>query len=38
MKRMVFIVLGFGVLAFSSTVYAQTDALLIEQSLAAAGP
>ncbi len=36
MKRMVLIVLGFGVLAFSSIVYAQTDAQLIEQSLAAA--
>ena len=36
MKRMVLIVLGFGVLAFSSIVYAQTDAQVIEQSLAAA--
>ena len=36
MKRMVLIVLGFGALAFWSNVYAQTDAQLIEQSLAAA--
>ncbi len=36
MKRMVLIVLGFGALAFSSNVYAQTDAQLIEESLAAA--
>ena len=36
MKRMVLSVLGFGVLAFSANVYAQTDAQLIEQSLAAA--
>ena len=36
MKRLVLIVLGLGTLAFSSTVYAQTDAELIEQSLAAA--
>lgn len=36
MKRMVLIVLGFGALAFSSNVYAQTDAQLIEQALAAA--
>ncbi len=36
MKRMVFIVLGFGAVALSSHVYAQTDAQLIEQSLAAA--
>ena len=36
MKRMVLIVLGLGALAFSSNVYAQTDAQLIEQSLAAA--
>ena len=36
MKRMVLIVLGFGALAFSSNVYAQTNAQLIEQSLAAA--
>ena len=36
MKRIVLIVLGFGALAFSSTLYAQTNAQLIEQSLAAA--
>jgi len=36
MKRMVLIVLGFGALAFSSNAYAQTDAQLIEQALAAA--
>ena len=36
MKRMVLIVLGFSALAFSSNVYAQTNAQLIEQSLAAA--
>jgi hypothetical protein len=36
MKRTVLIVLGFGALTFSSTVHAQTDAQLIEQSLAAA--
>ncbi len=36
MKRMVLIVLGFGALAFSSNAYAQTNAQLIEQSLAAA--
>ena len=36
MKRLVLFVLGFGALAFSSNVHAQTDAQLIEQSLAAA--
>ena len=36
MTRMVLIVLGFGALAFSSNAYAQTNAQLIEQSLAAA--
>ena len=36
MKRTVFIVLAFGALAFSSSVYAQTNAELIEQALAAA--
>ena len=36
MKRMVLIVLGLGALAFSSSAYAQTNAQLIEQSLAAA--
>ena len=36
MKRTVLIVLLFSALAFSSTVYAQTDAQLIEQSLTAA--
>jgi Ni/Co efflux regulator RcnB len=36
MKRMVVIVLGFSALAFSATAYAQTDAELVEQSLAAA--
>ena len=36
MKRMVLTVLGFGALAFSSSVDAQTNAELIEQSLAAA--
>ena len=38
MKRTVLIVLGLGALAFSSNVYAQTDAQLIEQSLLAAAP
>ena len=36
MKRMVIIVLGVGALVMSSNVYAQTDAQLIEQALAAA--
>lgn len=36
MKRMVLVVLGFSALVFSSSAYAQTDAELIEQSLAAA--
>ncbi len=36
MKRTVLIVLAFGALAFSSSVYAQTNAELIEQALAAA--
>ena len=36
MKRIVLIVLAFGALAFSSTVYAQTDAELIEMALGAA--
>ena len=36
MKRIVLIVLGLGALAFSSSVYAQSNAQLIEQSLAAA--
>ena len=36
MKRMVLIILGFGAVVLSSNVYAQTDAQLIEQSLAAA--
>ena len=36
MKRIVLVVLGLGALAFSSTLYAQTNAQLIEQSLAAA--
>ena len=36
MKRTVLIVLAFGALAFSSSVYAQTNAALIEQALAAA--
>ena len=36
MKPVVLIVLAFGALAFSSTVYAQTDAELIEQALTAA--
>ena len=36
MKRNVLIVLAFGALAFSSSVYAQTNAELIEMSLAAA--
>ena len=33
MKRLVLIVIGFGALAFSSNVSAQTNAQLIEQSL-----
>ena len=36
MKRIVLVVLGLGALAFSSSVYAQTNAELIEQSVAAA--
>ena len=36
MKRTVLIVLAFGALAFSSSVYAQTNAELIEMALAAA--
>ncbi len=36
MKSTVLIVLAFGALAFSSSVYAQTNAELIEQALAAA--
>ena len=36
MKRTVLIVLAFGALAFSSSVYAQSNAQLIEQALAAA--
>ena len=36
MKGLVLIVLSFGALAFASTVYAQTDAELIEQALTAA--
>ncbi len=36
MKRIVLIVLGLGAVAFSSALYAQTNAQLIEQSLAAA--
>ena len=36
MKRLVLIVLSLSALAFSSTVYAQTDAELIEQALTAA--
>ena len=36
MKRIVLIVLAFGALAFSSSVYAQTDAELIEGALSAA--
>ena len=36
MKRIVLVVLGLGALAFASSVYAQTNAELIEQALAAA--
>ena len=36
MRSIVLIVLGLGALAFSSSVYAQSDAELIEQALAAA--
>jgi hypothetical protein len=36
MKRITLVVLGLGALAFSSSVYAQSNAQLIEQALAAA--
>lgn len=36
MKPIVFTVLGFGILLFTSSVYAQTEEQLIEQALAAA--
>ena len=36
MKHMVLIVLGFGALVLASNAYAQSDAALVEQALAAA--